>query len=244
MPARTGLIVYICELQIMNLSKNFLNKFGSVQAKALAIAFGFSFLVYASPAAAHHAMDGKMPSTFFEGFLSGLAHPVIGVDHLAFIFTVGLFAALKPKGFLIPISFVLSAMLGTGIHLLGVTLPVVELVVSASILLFGVLMAIKSSPNTLMMVSLSTVAGLFHGYAYGEAIFGAQTTALVAYLGGFTVIQLVISGAAFFVAQKVLKGDFTQIDPNLRSAGLVICGIGAAFLASNISALILPVPKG
>jgi urease accessory protein len=223
--------------------------FSSIQAKALAIAIclsllALSFLGNASPALAHHPMGGKMPSTFFEGFMSGLAHPVIGLDHLAFIVVIGLFAALKPQGIFIPLSFVLSAMLGAGIHLLGATLPVVELIVSASILLFGVLLAIKNSPNLLVMIALSAVAGLFHGYAYGEAIFGAQTTALVAYLTGFTVIQLVISSASFFVGQKVLKGDFGQVSPNLRSAGLVICGIGAAFLASNISSLILPVPKG
>lgn len=224
----------------MNLSKIF----DSVQSKALAIAFACSILVFASPASAHHAMGGKTPSNFFEGFLSGLAHPAIGVDHLAFIVTVGLFAALKPQGIFIPLSFVLSAMLGTGIHLLGVTLPVVELIVSGSILLFGILLAIKNSPNVLVMVALSAVAGLFHGYAYGESIFGAESTALVAYLVGFTTIQLVISGAAFFVGQKVLKGDFSQVSPNLKSAGLVICGIGAAFFASNLSSLILPVPKG
>jgi len=222
--------------------------FSSVQAKALAIAIclsllALSFLGNASPALAHHPMGGKMPSTFFEGFTSGLAHPVIGLDHLAFIVVIGLFAALKPQGIFIPLSFVLSAMLGAGLHLLGATLPVVELIVSASILLFGVLLAIKNSPNLLVMIALSAVAGLFHGYAYGEAIFGAQTTALVAYLTGFTVIQLVISSAAFFIGQKVLKGDFGQVSPNLRSAGLVICGIGAALLASNISSLVLAVPK-
>ena len=85
----------------MNLSK----LVASVQSKAIAI--GFSLLVVASPASAHHPMGGKMPSTFFEGFLSGLAHPLIGVDHLAFIVAVGLFAAIKPQGILIPIFFVL-----------------------------------------------------------------------------------------------------------------------------------------
>lgn len=224
----------------LNLSKIFT----SIQSKSLAIAFAFSLLVFASPASAHHAMDGKMPSNFFEGFYSGLAHPIIGFDHLAFIIAVGLFAAVKPQGIFIPLSFVLSAMLGTGVHLLGVSLPVVELIVSASILLFGVLLAIKNSPNVFVMIALSAVAGLFHGYAYGEAIFGAQTTALVSYLIGFTTIQLVISGAAFFVGQKVLKGDFAQVSPSLKSAGLVICGIGAAFFASNLSSLILPAPKG
>ena len=228
----------------MNLSINLSKTFALVKSKGLAIAIALSLLVVASPASAHHAMGGKMPSNFFEGFYSGLAHPVIGVDHLAFIVAIGLFAALKPQGLVIPIAFVLSAMLGTGMHLLGITLPVVELIVSGSILLFGILLALKNSPNILTMVALSAIAGLFHGYAYGEAIFGAQTTALVAYLVGFTVIQLVISGAAFFVGQKVLKGDFAQVSPSLKSAGLVICGIGAAFLASNISSLILPVPKG
>ena len=224
----------------MNLSKIF----ASIQAKALAIAIGFSFLVFASPASAHHPMGGNVPSNFFEGFLSGLAHPVIGIDHLAFIVSVGLIAALKPQGIFIPLSFVLSAMIGTGMHLLGVTLPVVELIVSASILLFGILLAIKNSPNLLAIIAMSALAGLFHGYAYGEAIFGAQTTALVAYLAGFTVIQLVVSSAAFLIGQKVLKGSFGQVSPNLRSAGLVICGVGATFLASNLSSLILPVPKG
>ena len=224
----------------MNLSKIF----ASVQSKALAIAFGFSFLVFASPASAHHPMGGRVPSNFFEGFMSGLAHPVIGFDHLAFIVAVGLFAATKPQGFLIPLSFVVSAMLGTGLHLMGVNLPVVELVVSASILLFGILISTKNSPNALVMIALSVASGLFHGHAYGEAIFGAQTTALVSYLVGFTLIQLAISGSSFLIGQKVLKGDFAQVSPSLKSAGLVICGIGAAFLASNISSLLLPVTKG
>lgn len=224
----------------MNLSKNLSIKLGSLQTKAIAIAIGLILLTFANPASAHHPMGGRVPSNFFEGFMSGLAHPVIGLDHLAFIVAIGLVASIKTQGILIPISFVLSAMLGTGIHLLGVNLPVVELVVSASILLFGVLLTSKNSPNALVIVVLSAIAGLFHGHAYGEAIFGAQTTALVSYLVGFTIIQLVISGASFFVGKKVLRGDFAAVSPNLRSAGLVICGIGAAYLASNISALVFP----
>src|ERR1044071_6160591 len=46
------------------------------------------FLMTAS-ASAHHVMGGKMPTTFAEGFLSGLGHPVIGPDHLAFLLAIG-----------------------------------------------------------------------------------------------------------------------------------------------------------
>ena len=43
------------------------------------------FFSAAQKAMAHHAMGGRMPANFFEGFISGLAHPIIGLDHFAFI---------------------------------------------------------------------------------------------------------------------------------------------------------------
>jgi urease accessory protein len=44
-------------------------------------------------AEAHHAMGGTTPQTLAQGLLSGLAHPVIGLDHLAFTLAAGLLAA-------------------------------------------------------------------------------------------------------------------------------------------------------
>ena len=42
---------------------------------------------------------------------------------------------------------------------------------------------------------LFAVAGLFHGYAYGEAIVGAETAPLAAYFLGFALIQFVLTPA-------------------------------------------------
>ena len=42
-------------------------------------------LAIVQPAAAHHFMDGTTPATAAEGLLSGLAHPLIGLDHLLFL---------------------------------------------------------------------------------------------------------------------------------------------------------------
>ena len=50
-------------------------------------------LLLSSPAFAHHAMGGRLPSTFFEELLSGLAHPVIGLDHLSALIAIGLLSA-------------------------------------------------------------------------------------------------------------------------------------------------------
>lgn len=209
------------------------------QAKTLAVTTGVSLLLLAYPAMAHHAMGGKMPSNFFGGFTAGIAHPLIGPDHFAFIVSVGLLAAIKRRGILIPIAFVLSAMLGTGLHLVGLDFPGVELFVSGSVLLFGTLLVMKHSPKTTVVVVLAAVAGMFHGYAYGEAIFGAEMTPLLAYLIGFTIIQLIVAASAFWISKTFLQ---RSQHPSLRSVGLVICGIGLAFVSSQIVDVIFPAP--
>lgn len=219
---------------------------GSIQRKfwplvELPAWVGGLLLLLTTPAMAHHAMGGGTPSTFLEGFLSGLAHPLIGLDHFAFVVAVGLLASSKRKGIFIPLAFLVSAMVGTGGHLWGFSLPGAELFVSGSILLFGFLLVSKDSPNTGMNMVLAAIAGVFHGYAYGEAIFGAKSTPLFAYLVGFTMIQLVIAiGAMFIGSAMVQKGKTEKVPTHLRSAGLVLCGMGVAFFASQLISTVLP----
>ncbi|MEB3188761.1 MAG: HupE/UreJ family protein [Snowella sp.] len=208
----------------------------------LGIFASLGFMLMALPASAHHMMGGKVPADFFQGFMSGIAHPLIGFDHFAFIFAVGLLAAIQQRGILIPIAFVLASMLGAGAHLATLNLSGVELGVSGSVLLFGILLTLKNRPNTATLVGLSAIAGLFHGYAYGESIFGAETTPLFAYLLGLTLIQLVVAMMVFGLSKKLLSGE-AQL-PIGRSAGLVLSGIGLAFLASAIVNVIVPLSRG
>ncbi|MBW4517404.1 MAG: HupE/UreJ family protein [Timaviella obliquedivisa GSE-PSE-MK23-08B] len=219
----------------------FFNK--AFQQIAALVALTSILLLIATPASAHHPMGGRIPSNLFEGFMSGVAHPLIGLDHFVFIGAVGLLAAIKRQGILIPISFLLAAMLGTGAHLASISFPGVELFVSGSVLLFGILLVMKDSPNTLVVAGLSAVAGLFHGHAYGEAIFGAETAPLLAYFIGFTAIQIVVSLLAFQVGKTALIGQEAkqQSPEKLRSAGLVICGVGIAFFASQVVAVMIPI---
>jgi urease accessory protein len=207
----------------------------------LSILTGVSLLLAASPAMAHHAMGGRTPSNFVEGFLAGLAHPLIGPDHFAFIVAIGLLATIKRQGIFIPIAFILSAMLGTGFHMIGFSLPGTELLVSGSVLLFGILLVMKDSPNTSVIMAFAAIAGVFHGYAYGEAIFGAEVVPMLAYLVGFTAIQMVVALSAFAISKTLFQRNEQQKPANLRSAGLVICGIGVAFFSSQLLNVILPV---
>jgi urease accessory protein len=187
-------------------------------------------------------MGGKMPANFFEGFLSGLGHPVVGLDHLTFVIAVGLLATRLTQGIWLPIAFLSTALVGTGLHLMQFSLPFVEFFVSGSVLLFGGLLAMKRSPKLALILGLGAIAGLFHGYAYGEAIFGAENTPLFAYLLGFTTIQLVISLMAWFVGKRFLMqiGDVSGLA--LRFAGFTIIGAGAAFLSPLILNNLFPLP--
>lgn len=184
------------------------------------------------PALAHHALGGRIPANFFEGFLSGLAHPLIGLDHFAFVVAVGLLAAGQVRGALLPAGFVIAAMAGTGIHLLKLDLPATEVAIALSVIAFGAMLIWQNRPNWYVLASLAAIAGLFHGYAYGEAIVGAQMTPLVAYLLGFTLIQYGVALVAFVVGNALLTSN-NQI-PLLKLAGLAICSIGVVFLTSSM----------
>ncbi len=216
--------------------------FGNYMNKNKAIAFGLvssvllsiNFLFNAAPVLAHHPNGGNIPSTFSEGFLSGLGHPVIGMDHLIFVIAIGLLAALSNKlGMIIPTAFVITTAIGTGIHLQSIDLPAAELIISASVLVIGIFLAQKNQASIPLLAVVSAIAGIFHGYAYGESIVGAETTALGAYLLGFCSIQLLISAIAFDLGRRVIN------QPNksalmLRFAGFTVCRIGFAFLSNTV----------
>ena len=193
-------------------------------------------LIFASKTLAHHATGGQTPDNFLNGFLSGLAHPVIGLDHLAFVVASGLIAVGMEQGLLIPIAFVIATLIGTGIHLQGINLLFPEGIVALSVVIFGVILTLKkglqthSNLYTIALATLAMIAGIFHGYAYGESIIGARVAALVAYLIGFTVIQLAIASGAFFLGSVIKEKLAKQATLISKLIGLAIMAIGTTFL--------------
>jgi urease accessory protein len=83
-------------------------------------------------------------------------------------------------------------------------------------------------------LGLGAIAGLFHGYAYGEAIIGAQMFPLFAYLLGFTLIQYGVALVAFLVGNLALQKSANSSPAWLRLSGLAICAIGVVFLTSSV----------
>jgi urease accessory protein len=203
---------------------------------------GVLFTLFSGNAFAHHLMEGRVPSTLFEGFASGLAHPVIGLDHLAFVIAVGLLSAVMTnRRWLTPSVFVGATVLGVAVHMLSVNLPVVEELVALSVVAGGILLMSRNY-NISAVLGLAGIAGLFHGYAYGEAIIGAETGPLFAYLIGFAAVQWGICMLAAFVGSKVLLEPATagrkwQPAPTL-AAGAVIALAGILALTGNLPELL------
>lgn len=190
----------------------------------------------ATAANAHHAMDGRTPETFIEGFISGIAHPVIGIDHFVFLSVVALLAySAGGRGrSVIPGAFAAATVLGTIIHLGSADLPMSEVVIALSVLLGGILVLSRVNLSTAVLSALVVSFGIFHGYAYGESIIGAEQTPLLAYLAGFAIVQYGLI-VGFAVALTRLERHSEKASLLIgRGSGAFAAIVGGVFLAMNL----------
>ena len=84
----------------------------------------------AGPAFAHHVMGGRTPTSFADGLLSGLGHPIIGLDHFAAVVAVGCLAAAHRAAPALVIGFVLAMIAGVAAHVQGASVPSAEILVA------------------------------------------------------------------------------------------------------------------
>jgi urease accessory protein len=188
------------------------------------------------PALAHHAMGGGLPATLWQGLLSGLGHPIIGLDHLAFVVGVGAMAFLLGRVLLLPLTFVAATLAGCALHMLRYDLPAAELIVAATVAIAAVLVTLRVRLPASALAAFFATAGLFHGYAYGESIVGAETTPLAAYIIGFSVIQSGIAVGAALAFRTAIERDWLSETRAMRIAGVGLALVAATALATGAMA--------
>jgi urease accessory protein len=191
---------------------------------------GGGLVLTAGNASAHHLMGGKVPSTFAEGILSGIGHPIIGPDHLAFLLALGIAVGVTRLSFVNPFLFLVAMACGVATHVAAVTIPAAELIVALSVLVAGLLLVVARRVPTSWWMGLFVIAGFFHGYAYGESIYGAGSTPLAAYLAGLVAVQTVLTVGVAFLTRAV----WTLSGTAPRLAGAAICGVGFTVLVAQI----------
>ena len=204
-----------------------------VQALRLALALPV-FALPATAALAHHGIDGRTPETFQEGLISGLAHPIVGLDHLVFILAAGLASGALGLRLRVPALFVVFSIAGLWVHFSGVTLPLPETAVGASIVLLGIAAASRGELGAKLWMALFIGAGFFHGYAYGESIVGAGAVPLIGYLSGLAIVQGGLISATHLAGRQLAEG-VGHARPEMRHIGALLAVIGAFFFVVALS---------
>ena len=161
------------------------------------------------------------------GLASGLGHPFIGTDHLLAMLAVGIWAYQLGGSAVwkIPLVFVLTLLIGTSLGLAGLGLPYIEPMIAASLMVFGLMIAMKSR---VMPVAASALVGLFavfHGYAHGIEMPLAASP--LAYITGFTLATIGLHALGLLLGYAIQRSAKTLL---LRVGGLGLAGTGLLFL--------------
>jgi urease accessory protein len=183
-------------------------------------------LLLLSPALAHHPMEamGLEPS-LASGLLSGLAHPLLGPDHLVFLLALGLVGLNRPLRWVL--GLLTAGLLGSAMGLLLPGLPGAEALVSLSLVISG-LVLIQRLPSALLLPAFA-----LHGYVLSGSVIGWESTPVAAYLLGLLLSQSALMVAALTVVRRWAA---TLTAANLRLAAGLLMGIGAAFSWSALVA--------
>jgi len=178
------------------------------------------------PALAHHPMGGAMPSNWLEGLLSGIGHPVIGLDHLVFLIGLAALSAARPRPLVVGGTFIALSLLGVMVHdKVPVAVPI-ESLIALSVVLLGAVLAGQWRGRRI--AASIAGAGLLDGLAFGEAITGAEATPMLSYLFGLGVSQMLLYGASVFAVQQLMAVRGGSMDVVYRVAGCLILAIGLA----------------
>lgn len=180
-------------------------------------------LIAPGAALAHHPLGGAPMETFAHGLLSGVGHPILGFDHLAFLLALGAAAALTGRA-LAPLAF-LGAMAAAAA--LRLDPPFGEGLVALSLLALGLALAGGRGLGGGAALGLFALAGLAHGAAFGAAMTGVEGEAAAPVLAGY-LLGLVATGGALaalaaFAARRLAPAA-------LRLPGAALAGIGGFLL--------------
>ena len=152
-------------------------------------------------------------------FLAGLLHPLTGADHLAAMLAVGMWSALAVRPvWLAPAAFVAMLVAGALAGFAGLSVPAVEPMIAASLLVIGLLVAARRGLPVAAAAGLVGAFAFFHGAAHGvELADGAQFAALAGMV--LTTCALHAAGIAI--------GRWTWLS---RIAGSGVALLGATLL--------------
>jgi len=181
-------------------------------------------LLTGAPAQAHHFVEiTQLEATPLNGLLSGLAHPLLGPDHLLFLLALALVGLRQRLRWMVGLLVV--GLLGSTAGLVGPGLPGAEVLVSLT-LVVEALVLLARLPGWLLLPAMA-----LHGYVLSAAVLGWSAMPIYTYLGGLLLSQgllLVVSLALLQPAARQLQAHGRRLVAALLIAAGVVTALGQA----------------
>jgi urease accessory protein len=183
-------------------------------------------ILWACPALAH-VQKGEA-----AGFVTGLLHPVSGLDHVLAMVAVGLWGAQlgSPAIWLLPVCFPIVMAFGGMLGLMGVHLPGIEIGIAASGILLGAAVMVEFRPPLAVAAALVAFFAIFHGHAHGTELPPGQSALL--YSMGFVLATGCLHAAGIGIGEARRWSWGRSL---LRAAGAVVAVGGTIFLWRALS---------
>jgi urease accessory protein len=186
------------------------------------LALAALMLLWTAAPAFAHVQTGQT-----RGLLTGLRHPISGLDHVVAMVCVGLWGAQlgAPALWLLPVTFPMVMAVGGLLGLVGVPLPGMEIGIALSAVLLGLMVALEARPPLAAAGALVAFFAVFHGYAHGAELPPGESgltysMGFVVATGGLHAIGIVIGVVHRWSAGQVA----------LRFGGAAVTLAGLAFL--------------
>jgi len=188
-------------------------------ARSLTVAALLAPLLLGAPALAHHVADlGRLQPTVANGVLSGLAHPVLGPDHLLFLLALSLVGLQSRLNW--ALGLLLVGLMGSVAGLLWSVLPGAEALVAGT-LVVEALVLLRRLPDWLLLPAMA-----LHGYVLSGPVFGWSSMPVAAYGAGLVVSQ----GILLTLALLLLRPLASRLSPHtLRWLALGLAGCGGTW---------------
>ena len=171
----------------------------------------------------------------YGSFLAGLTHPVLGLDHLLAMVSVGIVSAIIGGRALWTVPSMFVIMMGVG-GVTGWLFPEVfagtltELAIASSVILLGGVIVWGQAIPVVAAMAAVAFFGFFHGYAHGSEIPDIADT--LVYAVGFMLGTILLHLTGVLIGEVAKRYEYGLLV--LRAAGMLSVVIGASFFLEAI----------
>ena len=166
------------------------------------------------------------------GFITGIQHPVSGLDHVIAMIAVGLWGAQlgPPAVWILPVVFPMMMAMGGTLGLMGFPVPGVEVGIAISAIVLGFMVLSEAKLKIQLAMVIVAFFAIFHGHAHGTELPAGQSGLL--YSIGFVAATGCLHGAGIGIG-LIHRWPVGKLV--LRGAGSLVCAAGVYFLVGALT---------